>query len=249
MSIVDAAGDLRAFTLLGVGFALGLKHAFDADHLVAISTIVSERKGAWRSSLVGAVWGAGHTLSLLLVGLLIIVLGVQLSSTFGLWMELTVAVMLMGLGANVLWKIYRGATFHFHVHHHDTKVHIHPHLHEAGVDHKNALPTAQHHSTRIGKKPFVVGIVHGLAGSATLMLVVLTTVSSRALAVLYIAVFGFGSVGGMVLMSALIGLPFAFTAKHERLNTIVRAAAGIVSVVFGLVLAWQVGVVQRLFVL
>jgi hypothetical protein len=90
-------------------------------------------------------------------------------------------------------------------------------------------------------------MVHGMAGSAALMLVVLATISSRALALLYIAIFGIGSVGGMFLMSALIGLPFFVTSKHDRLNTIIRTAAGIISVVFGIFYAWQIGIAEGLF--
>ena len=98
-----------------------------------------------------------------------------------------------------------------------------------------------HHVTRVGKMPFFVGMVHGMAGSAALMLVVLATIPSRPLALLYIGIFGLGSVSGMLLMSTLIGLPFALTAKHDRLSHLVRLSAGVLSVSFGLFYAWQVG--------
>src|SRR3989304_6301911 len=119
-----------SFTVLGLGFFLGLKHALDVDHLVAVSTIVSERKGFWRSSAVGAFWGLGHTASLLAVGLLVIAFHFQIPPKAALGMEFAVAVMLVALGANVLWKIFRGATFHLHAHQHSGRLHVHPHLHK-----------------------------------------------------------------------------------------------------------------------
>jgi len=234
-----------ALSILGFGFVLGLKHALDSDHLIAVSTIVSERKGFWSSSIVGALWGLGHTASLLIVGLAVIAFNFQIPGKIAQAMEFGVALMLIVLGANVLWKIRRSASFHMHVHEHNHHRHVHPHLHEhAAVKTEEAV---HHHATRVGKKPFFVGMVHGMAGSAALMLVVLATISSRALALLYIAIFGIGSVGGMILMSALIGLPFSFTAKHDGVNSIVRVAAGVLSLCFGLFYAYQIGIIDRLF--
>jgi high-affinity nickel permease len=234
---------LQVLSILGVGFVLGLRHALDADHLIAVSTIVSERKRFWSSSFVGVLWGLGHTASLLGVGLLVIAFHVQIPEKIALFMEFAVALMLILLGVNVLWKMKKGATFHVHTHEHDHRLHIHPHLHEVneGTQH------IHHASSKVDKKPFFIGMIHGMAGSAALMLVVLATISSRVLAVLYIAIFGLGSVGGMFLMSALIGLPFSMTSQHTRLNNVVRTSAGIISVCFGLFYAWQIGVVEGLF--
>jgi ABC-type nickel/cobalt efflux system permease component RcnA len=234
--------DASALSILGFGFVLGLKHALDSDHLIAVSTIVSERRGFWNSSLVGAVWGLGHTASLIAVGLLVVAFHVAIPDRLATVMELAVAVMLVALGVKVLWKIARGGKFHVHVHQHDERLHVHPHLHEAPVRHEHAA--AHDHAVR---KPFVVGMVHGLAGSASLMLVVLATIPSRPLALLYIAIFGLGSVGGMLTMSTLIGLPFALAARHDRLNQFVRLGAGLLSVLFGLFYAWQVGSAAQLF--
>ncbi len=238
--------DTGAISILGQGIILGLKHALDADHLVAVSTIVSERKGFWNSSLVGALWGLGHTASLLAVGLLVIAFNFQIPPKVALGMEFAVALMLVVLGGSVLWKIFRGASFHIHTHSHEGRLHIHPHFHKP-IEHRQGEHGVHHHSIPIGKKPFFVGMVHGMAGSAALMLLVLTTISSRPLALAYVGIFGLGSVGGMFLMSALIGLPFSFTSKYERANKIIRTTAGVVSVCFGLFLAYQIGIVERLF--
>ena len=230
---------IEAVSILSFGFVLGLRHALDADHLIAVSTIVSRRKGFWGASLVGAVWGLGHTASLLIVGLLVIVFHFQIPEKIASLMEFSVGLMLILLGLNVLWKIRKGATLHVHTHEHHQHLHIHPHIHK----HANE----KNHEHAVGKKPFVVGMVHGLAGSAGLMLVVLATISSRSLALIYISVFGVGSVGGMFLMSAAIGMPFSLTSQHERLHHIVQFASGIISVCFGLLYSWQTAVAGGMF--
>ena len=246
MSMTSFDFSAGAFSVLVLGFVLGLKHALDADHLVAVSTIVSERKGFWSSSLVGAMWGLGHTASLLIVGLVVIAFHFQIPDKIAMIMEFGVALMLILLGANVLWKIKKGATFHVHSHEHSNRLHVHPHLHDQAVPHDHSTDH-RHDVPGVGKKPFFVGMVHGMAGSAALMLVVLATISSRMLALLYIAIFGIGSVGGMFLMSSLIGLPFSLSSKYDRLNKIIRISAGVISVCFGIFYAWQVGFAEGLF--
>jgi ABC-type nickel/cobalt efflux system permease component RcnA len=225
----------EVISILGLGFVLGLKHATDADHLIAVSTIVSERKGIWSSSIVGLLWGLGHSASLFVVALAVVAFEIRVPENVAVWMELAVAAMLVILGANVLWKVRQGATLHAHEHRHNEKRHVHVHMHAPGKE------TVHDHAPRVGKRPFFVGMLHGMAGSAALMLVVLATISSRPLALLYIALFGAGSIGGMIVMSALIGLPFAFTARHQRLSTTIRASAGALSVCFGLFYAWDIG--------
>ena len=228
-------------SILGLGFVLGLKHATDADHLIAVSTIVSERKGFWTSSVVGALWGFGHTVSLLVVGLLVVAFHFEIPDKVALAMEFCVALMLVALGANVLLKLWKGATLHLHVHEHESHQHAHLHFHEPGKE------ETHNHARPVGKKPFYVGMVHGMAGSAALMLLVLATIPSRIVGVLYISVFGIGSVGGMMIMSALIGIPFSITSKHRRLTRTIQFASGFLSVCFGIFYAWKVGFSDGLF--
>lgn len=246
-------------TLLGLGFFLGLKHALDADHLVAISTLVSGGKGLVRSSLIGAMWGIGHTAALLFIGSIMIALNVQMPERLGMMLEMGVALMLIILGVHVIWRLVKGDTLHIHVHTHDGRPHIHPHTHPYAEPHSHDDTT--HHETRSGqwlrhllknvsdqKRSILIGMVHGLAGSATLMLLVLATISDRMLAVLYIGVFGVGSIGGMMLMSAMIGLPFSMAASRSiPLNRAIRGTAGLLSICFGLFLAWQIAIVDGLF--
>jgi ABC-type nickel/cobalt efflux system permease component RcnA len=228
---------------LGLGFIFGLKHALDADHVVAVSTIVSEHKSLSKSSLIGAFWGLGHTASLFLIGLFIILLRLTIPPKLALLMELGVAIMLVLLGSNIIWKFFKEEKIHVHTHEHGGITHTHIHLHEGEEETHD-----HHHFIKFGSKPFLVGMVHGVAGSAALMLLVLTTIPSPLAGLLYILIFGIGSVGGMLIMSSLISLPFVFTAnRFAVVNERIKALAGVLSITFGLFLAWQIGFVEGLF--
>lgn len=215
-------------TLL-TGFVIGLRHALDADHLAAVSAIVSDRKSLWSSSLVGGLWGIGHTLSLIIVGILVIVLKVSISETAETYLEAAVGLMLVILGLNVLRKVFVADQIHTHQHEHNARSHSHIHSH----DKSDSLLT--HHA--LNPRSVLVGMVHGLAGSAGLMLIVLPTIASPALALLFILIFGLGSIGGMIVMSFLMGLPLHFTAgRFEFFNRTLRVAAGLFSLAWGIFL-------------
>lgn len=233
---------------LGLGFLLGLKHATEADHLVAVTTIVSEQRSVWRSMLVGALWGAGHTAALLLAGVVVIFLRAAIPTQVATALEFGVALMIIGLGGRLLYLLLRqNRQMHVHPHTHDTVSHAHLHFHDAPDAHSvNELRAhdGRPHSMRLGWRPLVIGMVHGLAGSAALTLLVLAEVmqgGSRLQGLTYLLVFGIGSVGGMLLMSGLISLPFVFTAvRWERIHTPVRLIAGVTSILFGAYYAWEV---------
>jgi len=221
--------------LLGFGFVLGIRHALDVDHLAAVSTILSERRSLWRSSLVGAVWGLGHTSALLGAAVLMIAVHVEIPPRIALTLELGVAAMLIGLGLNLLRAVVRGRVHH-HAHAHGGRHHVHPHVHGPGAP---ARDDGHHHVRR----PFLVGLVHGLAGSAGLMLVVAASIPSSALALAYVAVFGVGSIGGMAAMSTLLGAPLLLVgARFARAEVTVRTCAAVASVLVGVLLAWEIGV-------
>jgi high-affinity nickel-transport protein len=198
--------DLHPTAILGLGFLLGIRHALDADHLAAVSTIVSERKSVTGSALVGAVWGLGHTASLLGVAFLMIGLRMHIPATLARGFELAVAAMLVGLGLNLLlWGKVRAAR------------------------------------PRSNRRPFFVGLMHGLAGSAGLMLAVLATVSTPSVALAYVGTFGIGSIGGMMVMSMVLGLPIALAAgRFTRAEGWLQTSAAVGSVGVGLLLAWEV---------
>ena len=237
-----------ALPLLAFGFVLGLKHATEADHLVAVTTVVSEHRSIWRAALVGALWGLGHTASLFAAGLALILLRVTIPESVRVALELCVALMIVLLGTRILYLVLRRRRdVHVHAHAHDGgRTHTHLHFHDRADAHAAAEPHASSHARHRGLwgwRPFAVGVVHGLAGSGLLTLFVLKEVmrgGSELLGFAYLFVFGVGSIGGMLLMSALIGLPFALTAVRFRsVDTPVRLLAGSASIAFGIYYAWQ----------
>jgi ABC-type nickel/cobalt efflux system permease component RcnA len=230
-------------TALGLGFVLGLRHALDPDHLVAVSTIVGEHRSLKRSSLVGTFWGLGHTASLIFAGVAVIVLKLRVPEAVGLWLELAVALMLVLLGARVLVKSLRGWRMHAHAHAHGGRRHVHLHVHRAEDEHSHS----HRHLLGFGARPFLIGMVHGMAGSAALMLLVLATIPSAVAGLVYVGVFGLGSVGGMLLMSGLMSLPFVLGGKRRgAVGECLRLATGLLSFSFGLFLVWQYGFREHL---
>lgn len=229
--------------VLTFGFLLGLKHATESDHLAAVTTIVTERKSLWSSAMIGGIWGLGHTISLFAAGIFVLLLDFEISEQTERMLEFCVGVMLVVLGLNVLRKLLFGAALHFHTHGHGNRVHAHPHLHE----HSDQGAPNSHHGFSFSPRALIVGMVHGLAGSAALMLLVIPTIESRPLGLLYILIFGAGSIGGMMLMSFLVGLPFLLTArKFDRLNLAMQSIAGLISVGIGLLIVYEKGITEGL---
>jgi high-affinity nickel permease len=214
-------------SLMTLGFVLGLRHATDADHLAAISTIVTRRRSLLSSSLVGALWGLGHTLALLIAGVGVLLLRYQMTDRVAHGFELCVGLMLVLLGANVLRSLVHQGKSHHHAH---TAVALH--------SYSEAWTVA---------RPLLVGMVHGLAGSGPLLLLTLTVVSSSLAAFSYIAVFGIGSIIGMSIMSLLLGIPAHLTVEHfGRTHLALRGLSGLFSVAIGLFIVYENGVVRRL---
>jgi cytochrome c biogenesis protein CcdA len=232
------------FALLALGLVFGLKHATEVDHVVAVSTIVSEHRSVLRSALVGGLWGLGHTASLIIVGVFVLVFRVAIPLRVANWLEFGVALMIIALGVLAVARVIRKRAdvhLHRHRHSHDGLTHVHVHFHEDGTEHASAAashssPAPHSHAiAQIGFKPLLVGAMHGLAGSAALTLLVLTQIQSMSLGLLYLALFGLGSTVGMLLMSGLIGLPFAFSGRRlTSLNYGLQTVAGALSIAFGL---------------
>jgi high-affinity nickel permease len=220
--------------ILGLGFFLGLRHALDVDHLAAVSTIVSQRRSIWRSALVGVVWGIGHTTSLLAVAIAVIALHAEVPPALGQVLELGVAMMLVTLGVRLLATVLRGGAIHVHVHDHAGHNHVHPHVHAPDA------PGHDHGPSH--RRPFLVGLVHGLAGSGALMLAVAATITDPALAIAYVVIFGVGSIGGMAITSTLFAIPMVVTTRrYTGATRWVCGGAAIASVLVGLELAWTIG--------
>ncbi|HEU4402437.1 MAG TPA: urease accessory protein UreH [Candidatus Polarisedimenticolia bacterium] len=227
-----------AATLL-VGFLLGLRHALDADHVAAVAAIVSGRDGVRRSVLTGVFWGLGHALTIGGVGLVLLALRATVPPRLALFFEFAVAVVLMILGGVALAGVLRGRV-HAHRHEHDGVPHAHLHFHAAphGDDAAHRHP----HPLRAMVRPFLVGTLHGLAGSGALVLLVLATVPTLLLGCLYLGIFGAGSIAGMALMSLALAAPLVLAQRRVLwLYRALRGAAGLGSLGLGLLLAWRIG--------
>jgi ABC-type nickel/cobalt efflux system permease component RcnA len=213
---------MTALPLLALGFLLGVRHATDPDHVVAVSTIVSNEKRWSAAGSIGALWGLGHSLTLLLVGGCIVFFGIVVPPRLGLGMELSVALMLMVLGGLNLAG---------------------PRL---GIRRWSRPSPARRMSTNA--RPVIVGIVHGLAGSAAVALLILAAVRDAGTALAYLGLFSFGTVVGMTAMTSAIAVPFVATARRsDRTNRWMSQGTSVMSVLFGLFMAYQVGIHDGLF--
>lgn len=242
--MLENPGSFNIFVVLSIGLVFGLKHATEVDHVVAISTIVSRHKNVFRSAVVGAFWGMGHTVSLLVIGAIVLSLRITIPEIVSNWLEFGVALMIIGLGVSALWRASRkNSEVHIHQHKHDGVSHTHVHFHEKENKHQPSSHVAHSHVvSRLGWKPFLIGMVHGLAGSGAVTLLVMTQISSSLLGFLYVLTFGFGSIAGMLLMSGLIGLPFAFTSKKlTNLHHSLQTLAAVLSICFGIWYAYRAG--------
>jgi hypothetical protein len=222
--------DVSLITALGLGLTLGLRHALDADHVAAVSTLLARERGLLRSCLLGAFWGAGHTLALLGAGIAVIGFKLTITPELEAALEQIVGLVLVLLGGHVLLRAVGGLL-----------VHGREHTHADGVTHRHAnlrlgpQDEGHVHLVRLGGRPFLVGLLHGLAGSAALTLLVLGTIPSPTGALLYLLVFGVGSTAGMLLLSGLVGLPLALAAPGaHRLQASIQIVAGVGSAALGI---------------
>jgi high-affinity nickel-transport protein len=237
-----------------LGFVLGLQHATDADHLVAVATIVSRERRFTDGALVGALWGLGHMTTLTLAGALVVALNVRLAPAVGAGLELAVAAMLVLLGVLRLRDAARGRggvdrahlaadhdhggaeTVHSHPHAHGGHVHDHPHVHPS----RPLLAAFGHGRTALAARALAVGAVHGMAGSAAVSLLVLATLHTTASAVAYLVVFGLGTIAGMTALTAAMAYPVSLALRLRRARAALAVGAGLGSIAFGLVYAVRV---------
>ena len=217
--------------VLALGFLLGLRHAFEPDHLAAVSTLATRAGRVRDAARLGAVWGVGHTASVGLVALLLIALGVHLPESLAQIAELLVAVLLVTLGGLVLLRYARGR-WHMHAHEHDGTAHVHLHSHVAESSH------AHTHTRWDGRRSLGLGLVHGLAGSGAVMVLIVAATPTAPLQLAYVVAFGVGTIVGMMSASFAVGsLVHAASRRGERLATALHLGAATASVVFGLLLA------------
>lgn len=231
---------MQPMMTVALGFTLGLSHALDPDHLVAVSTLVSTQPTLRRASLVGTLWGLGHTTTLFLVGLFVVGFKVAIPSYLALSMECVVGIVLVSLGVSVLGGHLRRPV-HAHEHIHREILHRHFHSYTVGEGHDHT------HSVRRLRTSFLVGTVHGLAGSAALMLLVLTTIRTPILAMLYILLFGVGSLAGMLSIGTAIAVPFRMAKRSRYLRTGLQILTGGASVAYGILVLVRVGIGEGFF--
>lgn len=238
---------MNVVSVLALGFFLGLRHASDADHVVAVSTIVARTKRLGAAWLLGAFWGAGHSLTIFMVGAAIIVFKVAIPPRIGLSMEFVVGLVLIGLGLlNLsgarLWRAHR------HGHRHDGPEASHAHLHVHWLKPAwLARPLAQ-----AGRGPLArslaVGLAHGLAGSAAIALLVLAAIPQTTLGLIYLGVFGLGTLAGMLLLSAAMEFPMVLAARRSAdAGRWLVLASGMMSLCFGAYITYHIGLVDGLF--
>lgn len=241
-----------------------MRHSTDADHVVAIMTIVSRQRSIKPAAWVGILWGLGHSFTIFVVGVAIILFNVVIPPRIGLGMEMAVAIMLILLGILNLTGVMRwitervtpSAVLHSHPHRHGSIMHSHPHLH-FGIQDEN-----RHEEMNLGwfdrtfgrlglyhsVRPFVIGIVHGLAGSAAIALLVLAAIHNPYWGLVYLAVFGIGTIAGMMLITAAMAASFVYTSgRFARLDRHLATIAGFISLGFGCFLAIQIGFFEGLF--
>jgi len=221
------------FAILGLGFLLGMQHALEADHIAAVSSIAARRSEILDIVKHGLTWGLGHTVTLFLFAGAAIVLGHAIPQTWSQPLETAVGIMLMGLGAHVLWRLWRDRV-HFHGHTHgDGTLHFHAHSHAGErVPHARA---AHEHEHGYRWRTLLVGLMHGMAGSAALLVLTVSQAPNAAIGLGYVALFGVGSMIGMGALSTVIAVPIAISARGLTLaNRGLQGAVGLVTIAIGL---------------
>lgn len=252
---------ITLLSVVFIGFFLGMTHATDPDHVIAVTTFVHREGNLRRSALIGLAWGIGHTLTILVVGSAIIVLGVVIPGHVELSMELSVSLMLIVLGIAALRSFFRAlpqtlpvhchddsSAVHSHYHRHGDYIHSHAHGHEpeAHTHREDQTPLARL-DRLLGKaglyrhvRPLVVGVVHGLAGSAAVALLILTTIPNPTWGTIYLLLFGAGTITGMTLFTLSITSASIFLRRRYRgFSSWMGFSSGLLSVAFGLFLAYR----------
>ncbi len=235
------------FAVLALGFLLGLKHATDADHVVAVASIVDKERSVLRSVWIGASWGAGHSVPLLIIGAVVLLANeatLGQYETVAPYFEFGVGIMLIYLGFSAAWNVMRG-DLHIHNHRHGKKPHVHIHSsHEPATRHSASEETHSNFFI-LGKpvfrvKSFAIGMVHGLAGSAAVMVALLPTIDAAWTGVSYIILFSIGTMLSMAVLTLFLAMPFRATSAKRTLNRSITLTASTLSIAVGTILISEI---------
>jgi sulfite exporter TauE/SafE len=225
--------EITLFSVLALGFLLGIRHAIEPDHVIAVSTIASQSKKLSHASLAGIYWGIGHTATLFIMGIILILMKNDLSTKWSLSLEFLVGIMLVYLGITSVLS-FRKDRNHSH--------HVHPDYSE------KAFSTLHQANPKVSfLKSFTIGLIHGLAGSAAMVLLTMSTVNSVWQGGLYILVFGTGTITGMLLFTTIIGIPFVLSMKQRKPSRVLRFTTGSISTIFGIYYMYNLGFNEGLF--
>jgi len=236
---------ISSFGILLFGFLLGIRHALESDHVAAVSTLMTRSNNARETIWMGISWGVGHTFTLFFIGSTLLLVHVEFPEHVALVLEFVVGVMLVVLGADVIRRLIRDRT-HVHIHMHGDGIqhlHFHTHTHEG----KHEQPAAHRHSHRraVLLRPFIVGTVHGMAGSAALLLLTLQTLKSPFEGIIYILLFGLGTVLGMAAISFVLMVPLQYAAKRLTwFNNALQSLLGTGTIAIGIYMIFQIGFVE-----
>jgi ABC-type nickel/cobalt efflux system permease component RcnA len=247
-------------SIIAVGFFLGMRHATDPDHVIAVSTIVTRQRSLSRAAMIGAFWGLGHTITIFVVGAGIILFNLVIPARLGLSMELSVGVMLIILGiVNIVSFLRSVPDLHpsnaGHSHSHGDYIHNHRHSHERDAHSHGPDQTPVAFLDKVFKnfgayqhlRPLAVGLVHGLAGSAAVALLVLSTIRDPRWAIVYLLVFGVGTIAGMMVITLSLATTIKFAGRKQSVSRKLAMASGLLSLAFGFFVVYQMGFVNGLF--
>jgi len=220
--------------ILLMGFLLGMRHALESDHVAAVASLVTKSPSMRESIRMGSMWGLGHTVTLFVFGSAVMLLDQMIPERMAMMLEFTVGLMLVALGIDVIRRFMRERV-HFHAHHHaDGTLHFHAHGHPDEIHHASDSHLHKH-TERLPLRALLVGIMHGMAGSAALIILTLQTVQSFTIGMTYIALFGLGSIGGMAALSMIIMLPLRHSAnRYARLHQYLQLGIGAATITLGI---------------
>lgn len=232
----------KMLMLLSMGFVLGMRHALEADHAAAVASLALRSRSVSHTVRQGLAWGIGHTLTLMLFSSVVLILGLVIPEHFAEGLEFSVGIMLIGLGIDVLRRMWK-ERIHFHLHQHPNEPpHFHAHAHRTKESHVAAMAHRHDHPTGFPYRALLVGLMHGMAGSAALIVLTLQTVISPSEAISYILMFGLGSTLGMGLFSLVMAIPFWYSATSlSWLHQGIQACVGISTAILGLTIMYQHG--------